>query len=82
MGSELQMNYTCMGDTVNLCARLESGAKHWGIDAQVSESVYIKTKEYFIFRKLEVSKSKVKQSVKVYQLICKKKIKQIKSKIC
>ena len=73
MGSELQMNYTCMGDTVNLCARLESGAKHWGIDAQVSESVYTQTKEYFIFRKLgSIQVKGKKQSVNVYQLICKK----------
>lgn len=73
MGSELQMNYTCMGDTVNLCARLESGAKHWGIDAQVSESVYNQTKEYFIFRKLgSIQVKGKKQSVNVYQLICKK----------
>ena len=73
MGSELQMNYTCMGDTVNLGARLESGAKHWGIDAQVAHSVYQSTKDYFIYRKLGSIRFKGKEeSVKVYELICQK----------
>ncbi|SVD08227.1 uncharacterized protein METZ01_LOCUS361081, partial [marine metagenome] len=31
MGSDMRMNYTMMGDTVNLTARLESGAKQYGI---------------------------------------------------
>ena len=48
MGSSLQMNYTCMGDAVNLAARLESGSKYWGINAQVSETVYIATKNNFV----------------------------------
>jgi adenylate cyclase len=30
MGSRSRFNYTMMGDTVNLAARMESGAKQWG----------------------------------------------------
>jgi adenylate cyclase len=30
MGSDLRMNYTMMGDDVNLAARLESASKHYG----------------------------------------------------
>lgn len=30
MGSRSRFNYTMMGDTVNLAARLESAARHWG----------------------------------------------------
>jgi len=73
MGSQLQMNYTCMGDTVNLGARLESGAKHWGIDVQVAHSVYESTNDYFIYRKLGSIRVKGKQEpIKVYELICQK----------
>ena len=73
MGSELQMNYTCMGDTVNLGARLESGAKHWGIDVQVAHSVYESTNDDFIYRKLGSIRVKGKEEpIKVYELICQK----------
>jgi len=73
MGSELQMNYTCMGDTVNLAARLESGSKQWGIDAQVAESVYDKTKGDFVFRKLGGVRVKGKnESINAYELLCQK----------
>ena len=73
MGSELQMNYTCMGDTVNLAARLESGSKQWGIDAQVAESVYEKAKDNFVFRKLGGVRVKgKKEPVNVYELLCQK----------
>jgi adenylate cyclase len=37
MGSSMRMNYTIMGDSVNLAARLEAGAKQFGIYTAVSE---------------------------------------------
>lgn len=37
MGSSMRFNYTMMGDTVNLAARLESGAKSYGVYTLVSE---------------------------------------------
>ena len=37
MGSNMRMNYTMMGDSVNLAARLEEGAKQFGIYTSVSE---------------------------------------------
>ena len=62
-----------MGDTVNLGARLESGSKHWGIDVQVSETVYKETNDYFIYRELGSIRVKGKsEAINVYELICKK----------
>lgn len=37
MGSALRKNYTMMGDTVNLAARLESAAKQYGVYVQIAE---------------------------------------------
>ena len=38
MGSRTRFNYTMMGDDVNLAARMESGAKSWGVYTMVSEA--------------------------------------------
>jgi adenylate cyclase len=39
MGSHTRFNYTMMGDTVNVAARMESGAKSYGVYTLVTESV-------------------------------------------
>jgi adenylate cyclase len=39
MGSHTRFNYTMMGDTVNLAARMESGAKAYGVYTMVTETV-------------------------------------------
>jgi adenylate cyclase len=38
MGSRSRFNYTMMGDNVNLAARMESGAKAWGVYSLCSEA--------------------------------------------
>ena len=38
MGSRTRFNYTMMGDNVNLAARMESGAKNWGVYSMCSDS--------------------------------------------
>ncbi len=37
MGSEMRFNYTMMGDSVNLAARCESGAKNYGVYTMITE---------------------------------------------
>jgi len=70
MGSEMRMNYTMMGDTVNLAARLESSAKQYGVYNFVGENIYEETKDAFIFRFLDFVRVKGKNiPVKVYELV-------------
>ncbi|NOX24951.1 MAG: CHASE2 domain-containing protein [Deltaproteobacteria bacterium] len=40
MGSKMRMNYTMIGDSVNLAARLEAAAKQYGIYTLISEYTY------------------------------------------
>jgi adenylate cyclase len=53
MGSTMRMNYTMMGDTVNLAARLEASAKQYGIYIQVADDSYKACKDKFIWRDLD-----------------------------
>lgn len=70
MGSTVRMNYTMMGDTVNLAARLEASAKQYGVYMQVAESTYQVVKEKFIWRDLDFVRVMGKtEPVQVYELI-------------
>ena len=57
MGSTMRMNYTMMGDTVNIAARLEASAKQYGIYIQVNESTYESAKDQFEWRFLDYAVS-------------------------
>lgn len=41
MGSKVRFNYTMMGDSVNLAARCESGAKSYGVYTMVTAPTYL-----------------------------------------
>ncbi len=65
--------YTMMGDTVNLAARLESAAKQYGIFTMISHNTYDLVKDSFEVRQLDkilvVGKS---QPVIIYEQIAQK----------
>lgn len=73
MGSAVRMNYTMMGDAVNLAARLESAAKQYGIYTMISEYTYDIVKNEFTVRQLDkitvVGKS---EPVVIYELLGRK----------
>jgi adenylate cyclase len=74
MGSDMRMNYTMMGDTVNLTARLESGAKQYGIETQVGEKIYNVTKDRMTFRMLDYAIVKGRgKPERTYELISEKR---------
>ncbi|KJS81859.1 MAG: hypothetical protein JL57_25780 [Desulfosporosinus sp. BICA1-9] len=67
IGSQERLDYTAIGDTVNLAARLESNAKPGQI--LISKATYERVKERFQVTALEPIKVKGKQSlVEIYQV--------------
>ena len=70
MGSSMRMNYTMMGDTVNLAARLEPAAKHYGAYILVAENTQKVVADQFDWRFLDYLRVKGKKKpVKAYELI-------------
>ena len=68
IGDDLTMEYTAMGDTVNLASRMESTAQPGTI--QVSENTYRLTEGYFDFKPLgEIEVKGKREPVKAYQLL-------------
>ena len=53
IGSEIMMNYTVMGDTVNLAARLEAANKLYGTRSLIAEATVAKTDDAIQFREID-----------------------------
>ena len=74
MGSiKAQMNFTCMGDGVNLASRLEGANKEYGTMMMISDATYQQAKERVTVRFLDFLAVKgKKEPVKVHELVCEK----------
>ena len=70
MGSKSRMDYTLMGDEVNLGARLEGTNKIYGTNIIISEFTYENIKDKFICRELDNIRVKGKlKPVKIFEVI-------------
>jgi adenylate cyclase len=70
LGSMERMNYTALGNTVNLAARLEGLNKQFGTAILVSEGVYLRARHCFQFRPLEsvIAKGMTK-GTRIFELV-------------
>jgi len=70
MGSRERMDYTIMGDSVNLAARMESANKFYGSKILISEFTHNRIKERFLTREVDLARvAGKKRAIRLYEVI-------------
>jgi len=73
MGSDERMNYSILGDSVNLASRVEGVNKMYGTHLIVTQNTYEKVSDQFVFRLLDLVAVKGKKKpIQIYELMGKK----------
>jgi adenylate cyclase len=70
MGTENKMNYTIMGNAVNIASRLEGVNKQYGTAILASEATVLETGNHLLVRKLDRARVVgIKEPVRLYELL-------------
>ncbi len=70
MGSHRRFDYTAMGDTINLAARLEGAGKQYRVSILIGENTYDLAKESVVAKEVDIIRVVGKDKpVRVYELV-------------